>query len=68
MLIDIYFHVEGREPVECGGPAVPRLGETVILNGAFTVAEVHWEADDPLDIPYVHVHLEPRIEKAPTQT
>lgn len=60
MLVDIYIHIKDRPPVQCQWPVVPRVGETVILDGEFIVAEVHWEADDPLEIPYVHLHLEPR--------
>jgi hypothetical protein len=46
--------------IEREWPAVPRIGEIVILDvGIMVVSEVHW-SDDPIGLPYIHVHLEPR--------
>jgi hypothetical protein len=59
-LINISFHCGSDRVIEREWPAVPRLGEIVILDvGILVVSEVHWY-DDPIGLPYVHAHLEPR--------
>jgi hypothetical protein len=65
MLHNIYFHFGGDNWVECHWAAVPRIGETVILHGAFTVVDVRWEAGESLDVVQIRVQLVPKLEKSP---
>lgn len=59
-LVTIYFHCGNERGLERARPAVPRIGEIVITEFcSMIVSEVHWD-DDPIGLPYVHVHLEPR--------